>query len=38
MPDDDESLLGVKKLLAAMSRDGLIRNAGSRRLPQWVLN
>ena len=37
MPDETRAYW-MKNLLAAMSRDGLIRNAGSRRLPQWVLN
>ena len=35
---ENQKRIKVKNLLAAMSRDGLIRNAGSRRLPQWVLN
>jgi ATP-dependent DNA helicase RecG len=35
---ENQKRIKVKNLLAAMSRDGLIRNAGSRRLPRWVLN
>ena len=35
---ENQKRIKVKNLLAAMSRDGLIRNAGSHRLPQWMLN
>ena len=36
---ENQKRIKVKNLLAGLCRcDGLIRNAGSRRLPQWVLN
>lgn len=35
---ENQKHIKVKNLLAAMSRDGIIRNAGSRRSPRWVLN
>ena len=35
---ENQKRIKVKNLLAAMSRDGMIRNAGSRRSPRWVLN
>jgi ATP-dependent DNA helicase RecG len=34
---ENQKRIKVKNLLAAMSRDGLIHNAGSRRFPRWVL-
>ena len=34
---ENQKRIKVKNLLAAMSRDGLIRNTGSRRFPLWVL-
>jgi ATP-dependent DNA helicase RecG len=35
---ENQKRIKMKNLLAAMSRDGLIRNPGSRRFPLWVLN
>jgi ATP-dependent DNA helicase RecG len=35
---ENQKRIKVKNLLAAMSHDRLIRNAGSRRFPRWVLN
>lgn len=35
---ENQKCIKVKNLLTVMSRDGLIRNTGSRRFPLWMLN